>query len=89
MTTESHSHSLSLSFFLSFFLSIVFVFRPVARDGVTYNIDLIRAIPFTMLLAQMREFTVAYYGTGSAFESGCALLNDGHKISVILLKVRE
>jgi len=50
----------------------------VARDGVTYNIDSIRAIPFTMILAQMREFTSAYYGTGTAFENGCTWLADAN-----------
>lgn len=33
-----------------------FASRPVARDGVTYNIDKIRAIPFTMVLAQVGVF---------------------------------
>lgn len=53
-----------------------FASRPVARDGITYNIDSIRAIPFTMFLAQMREFTNAYYGTGTAFEEGSRLLEN-------------
>ena len=47
-----------------------FASRPVARDGVTYNVENIRAIPFTMALAQMREFTSAYYGSGYALEKG-------------------
>jgi len=53
-----------------------FASRPVARDGVTYNIDSIRAIPFTMFLAQLREFTNAYYGTGTAFEEGAQILTN-------------
>lgn len=39
-----------------------------------YDIDSIRAIPFVMVLAQMREFSSAFYGTGTAFETGAALL---------------
>lgn len=63
-----------------------FASRPVARDGVTYNIDSIRAIPFTMFLAQLREFTNAYYGTGTAFEIGTQLLaNEGHETTLALL----
>lgn len=33
-----------------------FASRPIARDGVSYNIDRIRAIPFTMHLAQVRVY---------------------------------
>jgi phosphoenolpyruvate carboxylase len=63
-----------------------FASRPVARDGVTYNIESIRAIPFTMFLAQMREFTNAYYGTGAAFEYGAKWLDnaDGSTITALL-----
>ncbi|KAL0479053.1 hypothetical protein AKO1_007897 [Acrasis kona] len=53
-----------------------FASRPVCREGVKYDIDNIRAIPFSMDLAQMREFTSAYYGTGTAFEVGIQLLNN-------------
>jgi phosphoenolpyruvate carboxylase len=64
-----------------------FASRPVARDGVTYNIDSIRAIPFTMFLAQMREFTNAYYGTGTAFEKGTQwLANKGGETAVALAR---
>jgi phosphoenolpyruvate carboxylase len=52
-----------------------FASRPVARDGITYNIEKIRAIPFTMVLAQMREFTSGYYGAGTAFELASKLLH--------------
>jgi hypothetical protein len=57
----------------------------VARDGVTYNIDLIRAIPFTMALAQMREFTNAYYGTGYGFEQGSSILGNPAQAAITLL----
>jgi len=63
-----------------------FASRPVARDGITYNIDSIRAIPFTMLLAQMREFSSAFYGTGTAFELGSKILEDGNTTTLVLLK---
>ena len=63
-----------------------FASRPVARDGITYNIDSIRAIPFTMFLAQMREFTNAYYGTGTAFQEGSRMLeNADHATSLLLV----
>jgi phosphoenolpyruvate carboxylase len=62
-----------------------FASRPVARDGVTYNIDSIRAIPFTMFLAQMREFTNAYYGTGTAFEEGSRLLSNENAETTLTL----
>jgi hypothetical protein len=52
---------------------------------VTYNIDLIRAIPFTMALAQMREFTNAYYGTGYGFERGSAILGNPSQTAIALL----
>jgi len=64
-----------------------FASRPVARDGVTYNIDSIRAIPFTMLLAQLREFTVAFYGTGTAFEIGSGILENSEATAKQLLRV--
>jgi len=63
-----------------------FASRPVARDGVTYNIDSVRAIPFTMALAQMREFTSAYYGFGTAMEIGTSLLSDYQNTVILLLK---
>lgn len=53
-----------------------FASRPVCRDGVQYNVENIRAIPFTMLLAQMREFTNGYYGTGTALKIGTRILED-------------
>lgn len=62
-----------------------FASRPVARDGVTYNIESIRAIPFTMFLAQMREFTNAYYGTGTAFEKGTQWLTNTAGTTVLAL----
>lgn len=62
-----------------------FASRPVARDGVTYNIDSIRAIPFTMFLAQLREFTNAYYGTGTAFEIGTKLLANNKASTTLAL----
>lgn len=62
-----------------------FASRPVARDGVTYNIESIRAIPFTMFLAQMREFTNAYYGTGTAFEKGTSWLGNKDGATAIAL----
>lgn len=63
-----------------------FASRPVARDGVTYNIENIRAIPFTMALAQLREFTSTYYGTGTAFEVGFALLQNVTETTISLLR---
>eukprot|EP01125_Pyxidicula_operculata_P016577 TRINITY_DN5721_c0_g1_i2.p2 TRINITY_DN5721_c0_g1~~TRINITY_DN5721_c0_g1_i2.p2 ORF type:complete len:518 (+),score=118.38 TRINITY_DN5721_c0_g1_i2:1937-3490(+) len=51
-----------------------FASRPIARSG-SYNIDTIRAIPFTMVLAQLRDFSSAFYGTGTAFEVGCNYLS--------------
>jgi phosphoenolpyruvate carboxylase len=50
-----------------------------------YNIDKIRAIPFAMVLAQMREFTGAYYGTGTAFEKGSQFLADAPTAALHLL----
>ena len=67
-----------------------FASRPVARDGVTYNIDSIRAIPFTMFLAQMREFTSAYYGCGTSFEEGAKLLtNEGFSTTLSLISAYD
>jgi phosphoenolpyruvate carboxylase len=63
-----------------------FASRPVAREGVNYDIDSIRAIPFTMCLAQLREFTTAYYGTGSAFQVGSALLETRQQTTQFLVK---
>jgi len=62
-----------------------FASRPVCRSGVSYNIDNIRAIPFTMDLAQMREFTVAYYGCGSAFDKASILFKQENRKSVLLI----
>jgi len=62
-----------------------FASRPVARDGITYNIDSIRAIPFTMALAQLREFTNAFYGTVTAFEIGSQLLGNPTQTAMALL----
>jgi len=65
-----------------------FASRPVARDGIIYNIDTIRAIPFTMFLAQIREFTNAYYGTGTAFYKGNAYLdNEGWSTYKKIVKI--
>jgi len=65
-----------------------FASRPVARDGVIYNIDTIRAIPFTMFLAQMREFTNAYYGTGTAIHKGNSYLdNEGWSTYKKIIKI--
>eukprot|EP01119_Soliformovum_irregulare_P009646 TRINITY_DN2317_c0_g1_i2.p1 TRINITY_DN2317_c0_g1~~TRINITY_DN2317_c0_g1_i2.p1 ORF type:complete len:1133 (+),score=361.12 TRINITY_DN2317_c0_g1_i2:259-3399(+) len=63
-----------------------FASRPVARDGVTYNIDSIRAIPFTMDLAQLREFTTGYYGTGTAFEQGTKILGNFAESSIQVVR---
>eukprot|EP01126_Amoeba_proteus_P052600 TRINITY_DN6367_c0_g1_i5.p1 TRINITY_DN6367_c0_g1~~TRINITY_DN6367_c0_g1_i5.p1 ORF type:complete len:1025 (+),score=205.87 TRINITY_DN6367_c0_g1_i5:375-3449(+) len=52
-----------------------FASRPIARAS-KYNIDTIRAIPFVMALAQMRLFSSAFYGTGTAFELGSKILSD-------------
>jgi len=54
-----------------------FASRPVSR-GKDFNIDTIRAIPFVMILAQLRDFSSAFYGTGTAFEDGSKLLMDPH-----------
>jgi len=65
-----------------------FASRPVARSGVTWDIDTIRAIPFTMALAQMREFTNTYYGFGTSLEIGSRLLdnkNDSTALSLLAL----
>lgn len=64
-----------------------FASRPVARDGVSYNIDKIRAIPFAMVLAQLREFTGGYYGTGTAFEKGTQFLAASQDAALALLSV--
>lgn len=54
--------------------------------GDKYDIDKIRAIPFTMDLAQLREFTVAYYGTGTAFTIGEPILSSGEQGALKLLR---
>eukprot|EP01117_Protostelium_nocturnum_P012732 TRINITY_DN4701_c0_g1_i2.p1 TRINITY_DN4701_c0_g1~~TRINITY_DN4701_c0_g1_i2.p1 ORF type:complete len:1027 (+),score=335.62 TRINITY_DN4701_c0_g1_i2:233-3313(+) len=65
-----------------------FASRPVARSGITWDIDTIRAIPFTMALAQMREFTNAYYGLGTALEFGSQILaNEGGQTTLGLLSI--
>jgi len=65
-----------------------FASRPVARSGVTWDIDTIRAIPFTMALAQMREFTNTYYGFGTSLELGSQFLeNKDGKSALALLSV--
>jgi phosphoenolpyruvate carboxylase len=53
-----------------------FASRPISR-GKNFNIDTIRAIPFTMNLAQLRDLSSAFYGTGTGFELGSKLLMDG------------
>jgi phosphoenolpyruvate carboxylase len=53
-----------------------FASRPVCREGVKYNVENIRAIPFTMILAQMRDFTNGYYGVGTSFQVGTKLLTN-------------
>jgi len=78
-----------------------FASRPIAREGESlylidlidnviigdkYDIDKIRAIPFTMDLAQLREFTVAYYGTGTAFTIGEPILSSGEQGALRLLR---
>jgi phosphoenolpyruvate carboxylase len=63
-----------------------FASRPIAREGDKYDIDKIRAIPFTMDLAQLREFTVAYYGTGTAFAIGEPILSSGEQGALRLLR---
>eukprot|EP01087_Luapelamoeba_hula_P018107 TRINITY_DN5792_c0_g1_i1.p1 TRINITY_DN5792_c0_g1~~TRINITY_DN5792_c0_g1_i1.p1 ORF type:complete len:1167 (-),score=167.95 TRINITY_DN5792_c0_g1_i1:77-3277(-) len=63
-----------------------FASRPVAREGMTYNIDTIRAIPFAMLLAQMREFTVAYYGTGTSYQLASEWLQQPSTTVPLLVK---
>ena len=42
-----------------------------------------------MALAQMREFTSAYYGFGTAFEVGTTLLADPKNTIQLLLKIQQ
>eukprot|EP01127_Copromyxa_protea_P017640 TRINITY_DN5407_c0_g1_i1.p1 TRINITY_DN5407_c0_g1~~TRINITY_DN5407_c0_g1_i1.p1 ORF type:complete len:1205 (-),score=266.29 TRINITY_DN5407_c0_g1_i1:52-3405(-) len=63
-----------------------FASRPVARAN-KYDIDSIRAIPFVMVLAQIREFSSAFYGTGTAFQVGSDYLSDATSTAKKLLKI--
>jgi phosphoenolpyruvate carboxylase len=63
-----------------------FASRPITREGTDYDIETIRAIPFVMTLSQLREFTSAYYGTGTAFEEGQRLLDDHYGTALQLLR---
>eukprot|EP01121_Diplochlamys_sp_Union-15-3_P017774 TRINITY_DN632_c0_g2_i1.p1 TRINITY_DN632_c0_g2~~TRINITY_DN632_c0_g2_i1.p1 ORF type:complete len:370 (-),score=68.75 TRINITY_DN632_c0_g2_i1:450-1559(-) len=65
-----------------------FASRPVAREGQEYNIETIRAIPFTMVLAQLREFINGYYGTGTAFQKASEILTDP-KTPLALLSIAK
>jgi len=63
-----------------------FASRPISR-GKNFNIDTIRAIPFTMNLAQLRDLSSAFYGTGTAFELGNKILMDGPSTVKRLVKI--
>jgi phosphoenolpyruvate carboxylase len=63
-----------------------FASRPISR-GKNFNIDTIRAIPFTMNLAQLRDLSSAFYGTGTGFELGSKLLMDGDNTVRRLVKI--
>lgn len=65
-----------------------FASRPVSR-GKDFNIDTIRAIPFVMILAQFRDFSSAYYGTGTAFDLGIKILMDYQNTTRKLYKTMQ
>jgi len=61
---------------LSILPTCCFASRPVCREASGLDIENIRAIPFTMALSQLREFTNAYYGAGTSFAKGTLMLQN-------------